>query len=231
MENVDEKLEEPTGVAVEGIIYGGRDSDTSLPVEEALSWEHGVVLKGASLESETTAATLGQEGVRVFNPMSNMDFLSIPVGTYIKNHLQFARAVTHAPTIFASNYFLKDKDGKFLNAIEDKRVWLQWMRQRVTKEVSALRTPTGLIPCYEDLKRLFKDFLNKDYSSEAYTELFTLRIPQNLAKIERIRNIYSKLSDIPQEVFAQLDEQEKRLKECQQKCGDYVVATEFNEEG
>ena len=58
LDNVDEKLHDPKGVPVEGIIYGGRDSDTWVPVEEAFSWEHGIITKAAALESETTAATL-----------------------------------------------------------------------------------------------------------------------------------------------------------------------------
>ena len=57
------------------LVYGGRDSDTWVPVEESFDWAHGIITRGASLESETTAATLGKEGVREFNPMSNIDFL------------------------------------------------------------------------------------------------------------------------------------------------------------
>ena len=60
LENVDPNLENPEGVKVGGIIYGGRDSDTWVPVEQSFDWTHGVIAKGASLESETTAATLGQ---------------------------------------------------------------------------------------------------------------------------------------------------------------------------
>ncbi|MDD5070647.1 MAG: phosphoenolpyruvate carboxykinase (GTP), partial [Candidatus Omnitrophica bacterium] len=118
LNNVDEALDASTGVSVKGIIYGGRDSDTSCPVEEALSWEHGVVLKGACLESETTAATLGQEGVRVFNPMSNMDFLAIPLGKYIQRHLDFGKGLKQT-NIYSVNYFLKNSNGQFLNGKDD----------------------------------------------------------------------------------------------------------------
>ncbi|MBN1520987.1 MAG: phosphoenolpyruvate carboxykinase (GTP), partial [Candidatus Aureabacteria bacterium] len=106
LENVDDKLESPEGVEVKGLIYGGRDSDTSVPVEESFSWEHGIVTKAANLESETTAATLGQEGVRVFNPMSNMDFLSVPLGKYIQMNLEFSKGLKTVPSIFSVNYFL-----------------------------------------------------------------------------------------------------------------------------
>jgi len=64
MKNLDPALNDPEGVPVGGIVYGGRDTDTSVPVEESFGWVHGIVTKGASLESETTAATLGKEGVR-----------------------------------------------------------------------------------------------------------------------------------------------------------------------
>jgi len=89
LENIDENLHNPEGVSVSGIIYGGRDSDTWVPLCEAFDWAHGIVCKGASIESETTAATLGKVGVREFNPMSNLDFLSIPIGKYIEINLEF----------------------------------------------------------------------------------------------------------------------------------------------
>jgi len=229
LDNVDKNLESPRGVLVKGLIYGGRDSDTSVPVEQSFSWQHGIITKGASLESETTAATLGQEGVRVFNPMSNMDFLSIPLARYIEVNLGFAKNLTNPPTIFSVNYFLKGSDGKFLNAIEDKRVWLKWMRQRVDGKVGALLTPTGFIPKYDDLAHLFKKVLGKEYTGQEYSQQFTLRIPENLAKIERIRNIYKEVERICGVLFEELDLQEKRLQEAQAKQGDYISPQSFQE--
>ena len=93
------------GLSIGGIIYGGRDSDTSVPVREAYSWDHGICTMGAMLESETTAATIGAEGVRKWNVMSNMDFLSMSVGRYIQNNLSFAADVER-PKVFGTNYFL-----------------------------------------------------------------------------------------------------------------------------
>lgn len=228
LENVDQELENPQGVLVKGLIYGGRDSDTSVPVEQALSWQQGIITKAASLESETTAATLGQEGVRVFNPMANMDFLSIPLSTYIKMNLEFGKKMSNPPLVFSANYFLKGKDGEFLNAIGDKRVWLKWMRLKVDSKVKALVTPTGLMPKYEDLKTLFQDVLGKEYAEEEYKEQFTLRIPENLAKIERILEIYKKQEDIPDYLFEELENQKSRLKDCQGKFGDYVNPINFS---
>ncbi|GAH33366.1 unnamed protein product, partial [marine sediment metagenome] len=163
LDNVDPKLDDPKGIMVSGIIYGGRDSDTWVPVEEAFDWVHGIISKGAALESETTAATLGKEGIRVFNPMSNLDFLSISIGRYIEDNLNFGTSLNNPPRIFSVNYFLKDSDGKFMNHKNDKRVWLKWMELQVHDDVDAIKTPTGFIPKYQDLKSLFKETLNRDY--------------------------------------------------------------------
>lgn len=223
LDNVDPKLDAPEGVEVSGIIYGGRDSDTWVPVEEAFDWIHGIITKGASLESETTAATLGKEGVRVFNPMSNLDFLSIPIGRYIKDNLKFGVDMDPPPRIFSVNYFLRDRDGKFMNHKNDKRVWLKWMELRTHGEVGAIRTPTGFIPEYQDLKRLFRDVLGKDYIYEDYIRQFTLRVPENLSKIDRILKIYrERVHDTPEVLFEVLEAQKKRLEETRARYGDYI---------
>jgi len=223
LENVDPNLDNPTGVVVSGFIYGGRDSDTSVPVEEAFDWTHGIITKGACLESETTAATLGKEGVRVFNPMSNLDFLSIPIGRYIEDNLNFGKAVSAPPKIFSVNYFLRDANGKFTNHKNDKHVWLKWMDLRVHNEVSAINTPTGLIPEYHDLKKLFKATLHKDYTEADYTKQFTVRIPENIAKINRLTEIYKvRVQDTPKIVFIILEEQRDRLEKTRKLHGDYI---------
>jgi len=222
-DNLDPVIDEPKGVEVGGIVYGGRDSDTSVPVEETFDWTHGIITKGAALESETTAATLGKEGVREFNPMSNLDFLSIPIASYIQANLDFAKGLEKAPKIFGVNYFLKDKDGKFLNEKTDKRVWYKWMERRSHGEVDAIKTPTGSIPKYDDLKQLFKEVLKKDYTKDDYTKQFTVRIPECLAKIERVTVIYkTKVLNPPAVLFQVLEDQKKRLLEYQKKYGDYI---------
>ena len=207
-----------------GIIYGGRDSDTSVPVEESFDWIHGIITKGACLESETTAATLGKEGVRVFNPMSNIDFLSIPIGRYIQNNLDFGEKLQRSPRIFSVNYFLKDKNGSWLNEKNDKAIWLKWMELRVNNEADALRTPTGYIPTYKDLKKLYIQVLHKHYSQKDYNKQFMIRINENLTKITRMRNIFlTRILDTPSIVFTVLDEQEKRLIGAQRTFGEYIT--------
>ncbi len=226
--NLDTALHDPAGVEVGGIVYGGRDSDTWVPIEESFDWTHGIITKGASLESETTAATLGKEGVRKFNLMSNLDFLSISIWKYIQANLNFAKDLRRAPLIFSVNYFLKDKDGNFLNAKTDKKVWYKWAELRVHNDVGAIDTPTGRIPEYEDLKVLFKEVLNKDYSIEDYNKQFVIRIPENLAKIERIKKIYkTQVIDAPEILFETLESQRQRLNEAKKKYGDYITPNKF----
>ncbi|NQU76738.1 MAG: phosphoenolpyruvate carboxykinase (GTP), partial [Planctomycetes bacterium] len=99
--NRDSRADDPAGVPVGGVIYGGRDSDTCVPVQESFDWAHGIITMGASLESETTSATLGDVGVRTFNLMSNLDFLAIPLGKYIQNNLEFGHAPAKSPKVFA----------------------------------------------------------------------------------------------------------------------------------
>ena len=222
LENCDDNLENPDGVEVGGIIYGGRDSDTSAPVAQSFDWTHGIIAQAAAIESETTAATLGQEGVRKFNLMANLDFLSIPIGRYIQNNLDIVEGIKNPPIVFHVNYFLKGKDGKFLNGIKDKHVWAKWMELRVHDNVSAIKTPIGYIPKHEDLKKLFKEVLGKDYAREDYNEQFKTRVPELLAKIDRIKNIYhTKVFDTPHILMKTLDDQKKRLEECRKKHGDY----------
>ncbi len=229
LENMDQRIDDPDGVEVRGIIYGGRDSDTWVPVEESFDWVHGIITKGASLESETTAATLGEIGIRKLNPMSNLDFLSISLGKYIENNLNFGITLKNPPLIFSVNYFLKSRSGIFLNDKADKRVWLKWMELRSHKEVEAIKTPTGLIPKYRDLKRLFKETLDKDYPKEDYIKQFTLRIPENLAKIDRVMDIYrTNVPDVPKILFEVLEEQKQRLNKARIQYGSYISPEKFS---
>ncbi len=220
LDNADPDWDNPDGQPIGGIIYGGRDSDISVPVREAYSWEHGICTMGATLESETTSATIGQEGVRKWNVMSNMDFLSMSVGHYIRNNLDFAKNVKR-PKIFGTNYFLK-KDGKYINGILDKAVWIKWMELRVHGDVEVIDGIVGGIPEYADLQRLFKEVLDKDYTREEYIEQFSLRVRENLAKIERMEKIYSTVEDTPPEMEEEMVAQKKRLEAVLSEKGEYV---------
>lgn len=221
--NLDPEADNPQGVPVGGVIYGGRDSDTQVPVEQAFDWAEGIIAKGAAIESETTAATLGQHGIRKFNIMANQDFVSIPLGRYIQNNLDFADGVKNPPAIFSTNYFLRDENNKFLNGKLDKMIWLLWAELRVNGDVDAIKTPTGWIPKYEDLAPLFKEKLNKDYTQDDYVKQFTIRIAQLLAKYDRVEAIYKeKVTDTPQVVYDTFAAIRSRLKSLQAEKGDHV---------
>ncbi len=227
--NVDPELNNPNGVVLGGIMYGGRDAKAYVPVQQGYSWEHGIIAYGASLETETTFATVGKEGVPEINMMSIQDFISIPLGKNVNNNLEFGKKLKKQPNVFGVNYFLRDiETGKYLNTPHDKHVWIKWMELRVHKEVDALKTPTGFIPKYEDLKKLFKQVLNKDYPKEDYIKQFTIRVPENLAKIERVSKFYQEnVTDTPLEMFGQLYMQRERLLAAKEKYGDYISPEKF----
>ena len=229
LSNLDEDLDNPEGSELKGVIYGGRDSTVWPPVQQAFDWEHGVITIGASLESETTAATLGQEGVRQFNPMSNLDFVAIPLAEYINEYLEFIKGVDAIPPIFGVNYFQKDKDGHYLTGMDAKRVWIKWMELRVNGDVKALKTPTGYIPLYDDLKKLFKEVLDQDYTTAEYLEQFTVKIDENLQKIERIKEIYStKVKNTPEILFKVLNDQRDRLEAAKAEHGELIAPDKFS---
>lgn len=221
LDNIDSNLNNPEGVEVAGIIYGGRDSDTSPPVLESFDWEHGVFI-GASIESETTTATIGKAGVRKHDPMANLDFLVIPLGRYINNYLKFGEKLDKKPKIFATNYFLKE-NGKYLNHKLDKKVWLLWMNGRVNGKYDAIKTPIGYIPRYEDLSKMFKDVFERDYSIEEYNQQFSIRINHLLDRLERIELIYRDEHEVPNEMWKQIEEQRKRLNTLKEKTDKTIV--------
>ncbi len=229
LKNLDPLAEEPNGVPLGGIIFGGRDSDTVVPVLESFDWQHGIITLGAALESESTAATHGAQGVRKFNPMAILDFLSIPLRRYLQHYLDFGKQLERPPQIFATNYWLTDQKGHYLNEKCDKAVWLKWMELRVHGECAAIRGPTGFLPRYDDLTALFRQVLDKDYSRQQYERQFAIRIPQNLSKIKRILEHYRGLTGIPETVFSLLEDQRKRLIDLQKQKGDSVCPLEFHQ--
>jgi phosphoenolpyruvate carboxykinase (GTP) len=101
------------------------------------------------------------------------------------------------------------------------------MELRVHGDVDCATTPTGCIPLYEDLRKLFKTVLRKDYSEEAYVEQFKLRIPENLHKLDRIEAIWREVDNTPPVLFEALAAQRQRLDETRAKLGDYVSPFEF----
>ncbi|KKN57186.1 hypothetical protein LCGC14_0564650 [marine sediment metagenome] len=227
LSNADKNLHSPIGVPVHAIFYGGRDSDTLPPVLESLNWEHGVFL-GASIESETTSATLGAEGVRKQQPMANLDFIVVPLGKYLDNHRKLGNSLEHCPKVFAMNYFLKNKDGKYLNGMLDKLCWIIWAEGRANGDYDAIKTPVGFIPKYEDLKNLFKLYLKKDYAEKDYIKQFSIRIKYFLEKLIRIESMYKKESYVPDFFWNILNEERAKLRELKdQKEKEVIFPSEF----
>ncbi len=155
--------------------------------------------------------------------MANLDFISVPLGTYIENHLKFTKDLKVIPKIYATNYFLKDETAKYLNGKMDKRVWLLWAERRIHNEFEAIETPVGLIPKYEDLKTLFTRELGKDYTETEYIQQFSLRVERYLEKMERMSKIFENIqvsSDFTKELRAQT----KKLREARKKFGEDIIS-------
>lgn len=224
LDNIDKKgFESKSGVKVEGILYGGRDSDTTVPVEESPSWRDGILLKACTLESETTSATLGAEGVRTPSPMACLDFVSYPLGQYTMNNIKFGESVKQAPKIFSNNYFMRGKDGQFITSKLAKKVWLHWAEGRIHGEYDAYDTPTGKIPHYQDLAVLFKKHLDEDFSEETYTYLFTFRCTKWIEKLERTKAFFAKMdANTPKEIFEYWDAAIAKISAAKEKYGDEI---------
>lgn len=224
LKNCDPELDNPMGVELGGIIYGCRDARGYVPVQQSFDWEHGIIAYGASLETETTFAITEEEGKYEINIMSIQDFVSIPLGKYIRNNLEFGRKLKKRPIIFGVNYFLRDlKTGEFLNDRRDKQVWIKWMELRVHNDVGAIKSPTGWIPRYEDLNKLFHEVRGIEYSETDYIKQFTIRVRENIAKINRVEKFFKdNVPDAPPELFKVLEEQRDRLIAVQKEFGNYV---------
>jgi phosphoenolpyruvate carboxykinase (GTP) len=228
LDNIDPVYNDKLGVKVGGVIYGGRDSDTCAPVEESFNWEEGIILKACTLESETTSATLGQEGVRKHQPMANLDFISYPMGQYVQNNLKFVEGMKEVPKVYAVNYFLRDKEGKFCSSMLAKKVWLHWMEQRVHGEVEAYKTPTGFIPLYEDLKPLFRNLLGEEFTEEQYTYQFSFRCDPWIAKLDRAAEWFgSNFPDTPELLFKSWKETQGLVRRAKEQYGSIIKPGDY----
>jgi phosphoenolpyruvate carboxykinase (GTP) len=160
--------------------------------------------------------------------MAILDFVAIPLGRYIQNNLDFAGDLKDPPLVFGVNYFLRGEDGRYLNDPADKRVWLKWMELRAHGDTDAIETPTGLIPRHEVLRDLFGQVLDREYAPEDYERQFATRVPEHLAKIERIENIYrTQVDDTPEVLFDVLRRQRERLEAARQRHGDVISPLQY----
>jgi phosphoenolpyruvate carboxykinase (GTP) len=205
-----EEWEDPKGVPISAIMFGGRRATIVPLVHEARDWEHGTFM-GSIMSSETTAAQAGQVGKLRFDPMAMLPFCGYHMGDYFAHWLRLAeRDGVEMPRIFYVNWFRKDDDGKFMwpGFGENSRV-LAWIFRRVTGEAQAEETAIGLVPA---LGEGGIDTDGLDISAETMAELLKVDTEGWLAQLPQMKQHYAEFGDkLPGELRAQLDALERRL--------------------
>jgi phosphoenolpyruvate carboxykinase (GTP) len=201
--------QDPRGVPISAILFGGRRRTTVPLVTEAFDWNHGVFL-GSIMASETTAAAGGEVGNLRFDPMAMLPFCGYNMADYFAHWLEIGKHSTAAklPKIFFVNWFRRDEDGRFLwpGYGENSRV-LKWVFERVDGKSTAHQTPIGLLPSPDAI-----DTTSLNVAEDDLAALLSVDKPGWVAAVPQIKQHYARFGDhLPTELSAALGTLERAL--------------------
>jgi phosphoenolpyruvate carboxykinase (GTP) len=200
--------DDPGGVPIDAMLFGGRRATVVPLVYEARDWEHGVFL-GSTMSSETTAAQAGEVGKLRFDPMAMLPFCGYNMADYFEHWLDIGRREgAQLPKVFYVNWFRKDDDGKFMwpGYGENSRV-LAWAFRRCDDAAEAVQTEIGLVPAPDGI-----DTGGLDVSSETMASLLEVDVEGWKQQLGQMHEHYAKFGDkLPQELKDQLASLEQRL--------------------
>ena len=201
------EFDNPEGVPISAIIFGGRRAKTAPLVYQSFNWQHGVFV-GSIMASETTAAATGQVGVVRRDPMAMLPFCGYHMGDYWQHWLDMGKKIPHPPKIFNVNWFRTDDEGHFIwPGFGDNLRVLEWILKRCEDKADAVETPIGFVPHAEDINI---EGLEIDFD----TLKGLLDVDRDLWKSETegITEFYAKFGDkLPAELRHQLDALKARL--------------------
>lgn len=209
----------PEGVPISAIIFGGRRASTTPLVYQSFDWTHGTYM-GSAVSSETTAAATGATGVLRHDPMAMKPFIGYNVGDYWAHWLEMGEKLgDKAPKIFNVNWFKTDEEGNFLwPGFGDNMRVLDWIIKRCEGEVDAVETPIGYEPKPEDINVDGLIYEGKQFTTEDIANLLKLDTKLWKNEIAEMRRYYkedieAKGGKVPAALYAQLDALEARLNE------------------
>lgn len=204
---IDEAWQDPKGVPISAILFGGRRSTVVPLVFEAFDWEHGTFL-GASISSETTAAAAGEVGKLRHDPFSMLPFCGYNMGDYFNHWLSMGKKSGQLPRIYAVNWFQKNLKGEWLwpGYGENIRV-LKWIFERTSGKENAVQTPIGYLPKEEEL-----DISGLNISRETVHQLLSVDRNAWKEEVKTLRAYFQIFKDrLPFGISNQLDALEERL--------------------